>query len=211
MKKTVCTLIVAFLFAVPVAATAAKAEVKADAKIVLMLPALKALADLPQKVNLAVMAGASEEELGKTLKKMKEDKVEGEAAVEVADHFKKQAEDGSSDKGLSDVVHECLAQGKKGTELVACVHTDWGKKPKVKKGDEGKNLDEGKPDDKGQPEDKGKVEDKGKPEGKGKVEDKGKPEDKGKVEDKGKSEGKGKVEDKGKPEGKGKLEGKGGH
>jgi hypothetical protein len=181
MKKTICFLFLVVWAALPAAASAAKAEARVSANVKLLV----SLGSLPHEVDLAVRAGASEEEIGRTLKKMKEDKVEGEAAVEVARHFRRQAEERTSDKGLSDVVHACLAQGKRGTELVACVHDDWDKKPKVKKGEEGK------PDEAGKAEDKGKIEDKGKDKGKleGKAEDKDKDKGKDKPEDKGKGKG----------------------
>ena len=189
MWRAVCPLLIVFLAASP--AGAAKTDVVV--KDTLKLTVLKAAAELPQEVEGAVRAGATEKEIGKSLRKMKEEKAEPEAAVEVAKHFRKQAQERTRDHGLSDVVHACLAQGKRGTELVACVHEDWEKKPKVKKDGEGKPDEAGKPDDKGKPDEAGK------------------PDDKGKVEDKGKPEGKGKVEDKGKPESKGKQKGKGGH
>jgi hypothetical protein len=189
MKRAACFIVFVCLAALPAAAGAAKAEAKAAVK----LEALKPFADLPQAVDIALKAGASEEEMGKTLRKLKEDKVDGEAAVEVAKHFKKQADDGNSDKGLSDVVHACLAQGKKGTELVACVQADW---DKVKKDDKGKPGVSGKPDEAGKPDDKGKPDEAGKPDDKGKPGDVGKPGDKGKPDGKGKPGGKEKKADK---------------
>ncbi|MCK9462967.1 MAG: hypothetical protein M0R80_25375 [Proteobacteria bacterium] len=207
MWRAVCPLLIVFLAASP--AGAAKTDIVV--KDTLKLTVLKATAELPQEVEGAVRAGATEEEIGKSLRKMKEDKAEPEAAVEVARHFRKQAQERTRDHGLSDVVHACLAQGKRGTELVACVHEDWEKKPKVRKGGEGKPDEAGKPDDKGKPDEAGKPDDKGKPDEAGKPDDKGKPDEAGKPDDKGKIEDKGQPEGKGQPGGKGKQEGKGGH
>ena len=217
MWRMLCPLVLVLL----AASTAAAAKTDIVAKELPKLHIIKAAAELPQAVDLAVKAGATEEEVGKSLRKMKEDKAGADAAVEVAKQFRKQADERTDDRGLSDVVHACLATGKRGTDLVACVHDDWEKKPKVKKegqgepSEAGKPEDKGKPDEAGKPDDKGKPDEAGKPDGEGKPGDVAKPEGKGQPEDKGEAEdkGKGKPEDKGKAEdkGKGKQEGKGGH
>jgi hypothetical protein len=194
----------------------AKAGVAVKLKLAMTLDDLLALTELPRDMDAAIKAGSSEEELDKTIKNLKEKKVEGKAASDIAKHFKKQAEERNSDQGLSDVVHGCMELGMKGTKLVACVHKDWNKKPKVKKDDQGKPEDKGKAELQGrvEPEMRGNTEDKGKPEGKGQPEAKaqGKPEGKGQPEAKaqGKPEGKGQPEAKaqGKPEGKGQPEAK---
>jgi hypothetical protein len=171
MWKILGPLAIVLVVTSPAAATRTTVMAKTAPKLAL----LKAAAELPLAVDVAVKAGASEVEVGRSLRGMKERKVEGEAALEVAKHFKKQADDGNSDRGLSGVVHECIVQGKRGTELVACVREGWDKKPKVKMEGKGEPGEVGKPDDKGPPEDKGKAEDKGKPGDKGKKADKAKP------------------------------------
>ncbi len=190
------------------AATQAQAQTEATAtatvEVTIDVEDLMAASELPATVQEAVKVGTTEEEVGKAVAAMKKNKVKGKHAKEVAMHFKKQADDGLSDKGMSEVVHACLEQGMRGQELVACMKTDWDKKPHVKKGEEGKPAEAGMPEDKGKPAEAGKPEDKGKPA------EAGKPEDKGKPAEAGKGEGKGKTIDAGKVEvdvkGKGKVE-----
>lgn len=234
MKARAIIISLAFMAVLPSAAAAGPEKESKVAR----LKALEALADLPRGVDEAVKAGATEDEIGKALGRMKKDKVGGEAAAEVAKHFRKQAEDDTDDHGLSDVVHKCLADGKRGTELVACVHEDWEKKPKKKKehhggppghggpggevgpadapgaehhGQHGKPDDGVKSDDE-KPGDANDGEHKGKPdkaEGHG---DEGKPDKMDKHEDKGKPDKAGEHGDNDKKsDDKSKKKGKGGH
>jgi hypothetical protein len=117
------------------AAAPATAQGKKKVKVTIEIEfeELKALTELPTTVEEAADAGSTEVEIKKAFDAMKVKKIKGKPAKAIGVHFKTQAEKDLSDEGLGDVVRECVDEGHKDEDLVACVTGEWKKKPAKKR------------------------------------------------------------------------------